>query len=1065
MKSKYFVMLLGILFCARLATAERWPMGAGDAVRPIGNYYSQFLDFGGGPYYHDGIDLMGAAGDPVYSVSGGFIREIQVADPNYSGMFITYNAAGQDLGWCYWHITSTTMPFIEGDEVHVGDYLGDISNWPWAAFHHLHFTRSRYPGNGGAWYDAVANPIEFLVPSAEPDAPVFQEAEPGRMFSLVENNTDNPIDPAAVHGQVDIIARISDRILDAAWIVIPYRIEWWVENMSSVVVVPARDFVVETGDCFDDATVTSVVYKDSGIWNTSANYDAASRVFYFVVTNSDGDGRAEPTDRLFAFASNSLANGDYRLFVRAYDWAGNATVEHMDITVNNATGENSLDIVQVLDRTGSMSEYAGETSTDRKIEVLRYAADEFIQMMKSGAGNRLGIVQFNQDVVPFPPPDPGLKELTADNVPDFRGSVASIVNGGTTSIGDGLHEADGQLSGVADPNPIRAILLISDGMENTPSWIAERQPDLIAHGIKVYALGLGYGSGIDQVRLADLAEATGGDFRITSVDLEFRKFFLEVLADAANWEVIVDPVRTLGSTPDQIPVPVTEYDRKVILTAYWEGSNADNGAALTLVSPSGKTVSPAVKDAHIKYASHPRYAFYELTFPLGGEFAGDHQGVWMMRLAKAPNAGEIRYGVSAFTDSAVEFDVQFSTQASGTGETVMILGRLSKGGIPIPGLRISVYGDVPRAWAGNLLHAAAISPDALDPKRTVGGDPVGLAEQKIALLSKRSERNVLVRGSAPLTLYDDGLHQDGKAGDGIYAASFANTKVPGSYTFRFVALGIPAGGGQTTSREWTKSFFNKVKIDPDSSVILRTPLSLGAGRVGYRVRVAPRDRYGNYLGPGHLVKAIVWYAGRGRDVALTDQINGDYTGDIELSGEEIREKADILIEVDGRAFQSRTAPSAGDRMASLHGGWTMPSGAFGRDYDPGPYLYCDLGYRLDAKWAFVLNAGIAGFKAAHRQTDDLNWVFLSGNARYRLLSRGRVSLDIGGGPGLYFSKGNDAKFGVNAGLSAQYAMTGPLSLECGADWHVVFKGMAACDPAGSGDAAFGAVRVGLILNL
>jgi len=169
------------------------------------------------------------------------------------------------------------------------------------------------------------------------------------MFSLVENNTDTPIDPAAVHGQVDIIARISDRILDAAWIVIPYRIEWWVENMSSVVVVPARDFVVETGDCFD-----------------------------------------------------------------------------------NATGENSLDIVQVLDRTGSMSEYAGETSTDRKIEVLRYAADEFIQMMKPDIGNRLGIVQFNQDVVPFPPPDPGLKELTAGNVPDFRGSVASIVNGGTT---------------------------------------------------------------------------------------------------------------------------------------------------------------------------------------------------------------------------------------------------------------------------------------------------------------------------------------------------------------------------------------------------------------------------------------------------------------------------------------------------------------------------------------------------------------------------------------------------------------------------------------------------------
>ncbi len=38
-------------------------------------------------------------------------------------------------------------------------------------------------------------------------------------------------------------------------------------------------------------------------------------------------------------------------------------------------------------------------------------------------------------------------------------------------------------------------------------------------------------------------------------------------------------------------------------------------------------------------------------------------------------------------------------------------------------------------------------------------------------------------------------------------------------------------------------------------------------------------------------------------------------------------------------------------------------------------------------------------------------------------------ISIGGGPGLYFSKGNDGKFVVNAGLSAQYAMTGPLREE------------------------------------
>ena len=1063
MKKSFLILILGIIVSTGYNFAERWPMGPGNEVQPIGNYYAQFLDFSS-PYYHDGLDLMGSGGDSVYSVSDGFIREIVVSDPNYSGLFITSNSTGQDLGWCYYHITSTTMPFIEGDEVHVDDYLGDISTWHTADFHHLHFTRCRYPGNNSAWYDAVANPIEFLVPSAEPDAPVFQEAQTGQMFSFVENNSNTQIDPSSVYGQVDIIARISDRILDDTWVVIPYQIEWWVENTDEIVVVPIKVFVVHTGDCFDDTTVTSVVYKDSGIWDTEADYDAADRNFYFIISNTDSDGEAELSDSIFAFYSNSLANGDYSLYVRATDWAGNSTTESMNFTVNNTTGENSIDIVHVLDRSGSMGGYTSETSTDRKIEVLRYAADEFVQMMKPDIENRIGIVQFNQDVVSFSPPEPNLQELTSTNVSDMRDAIDSIVRGGTTSIGDGLNEALTQLDGISDPNPLQAILLISDGKENTPLWIADVQPNLIGNNIKVYSLGLGYSSGIDEEKLTDLAEATGGDYRITSDDLEFRKFFLEVLADAANWEVITDPIQILTSQPTFISVPVTDYDRKVIFTAYWEGQRADNALSLLLITPSGKIITSSTSSNKINYFEHPRYSFYCVEFPLSGELSGDHQGIWKMKLVKNPNAGNIRYAISAFSDSAVEFDVQFINQSNLTGEKINVTGRLTKGGIPIPGLGIDIFCDVPLVGAGNVLYDPDIGIEDLDPDMIVNGDPVSLIDQKITLLSKRNKKNVLIRGKTQLKLYDDGMHQDGNANDGIYANSFSSTRIPGSYTFRFVASDIPSGNGQTTTREWTKSFSNKVNIDPDYSIIQIDSVSGESDQVIKRVRVVPRDRFGNYLGPGHYVTAIIWYAGNGREIVLKDNIDGTYVRDIVLTQEEVMENATVLIEVDKKPFNPQKPLLKRRWIISFHGGYNFPINTFGQDYNSGLSVYADFGFKITPELAVVINAGYNAFKAQNTSYDDTYWINLSGNIKYRLRLSNPISILFCAGSGFYYPKSGDSKLGVNAGIAVEYAINNKVSFEMGGDHHIIFDGVKAYDSTKSGNIQFELIRIGVIFH-
>ncbi|MCX6044517.1 MAG: hypothetical protein NT075_05340 [Chloroflexi bacterium] len=65
-----------------------------------------------------------------------------------------------------------------------------------------------------------------------------------------------------------------------------------------------------------------------------------------------------------------------------------------------------------------------------------------------------------------------------------------------------------------------------------------------------------------------------------------------------------------------------------------------------------------------------------------------------------------------------------------------------------------------------------------------------------------------LRGTDTLVLKDDGLHGDGAANDGIYAAPFVNTTVGGSYSVRMLAVfKDPANPANNLIREWDNGFW------------------------------------------------------------------------------------------------------------------------------------------------------------------------------------------------------------------------------------------------------------------
>ena len=110
----------------------------------------------------------------------------------------------------------------------------------------------------------------------------------------------------------------------------------------------------------------------------------------------------------------------------------------------------TVDIVLVLDRSGSMGGASiGLAQRQTQDRGPPNGGGPFHPDDGSRtSGTDWGIVQFNQDVVPFDVDGvDALSTLTDANRPTKRDVVASITHGGATSIGDGLREALNQLSG------------------------------------------------------------------------------------------------------------------------------------------------------------------------------------------------------------------------------------------------------------------------------------------------------------------------------------------------------------------------------------------------------------------------------------------------------------------------------------------------------------------------------------------------------------------------------------------------------------------------------------------
>jgi hypothetical protein len=325
-----------------------WPVWPDSTQHILSAVYGLWvINPGGPPFMHSGLDIDAVSGTPVYAMESGWVKTITTRGGYSSWRVVIGDSPGTDScdAWMYAHIHEFSIPYnvMVGDYVEVGTYIGDIVDWPGLpdVVEHLHLSKIRYAGTEQQWEDNqddwvfIANPLDYLIIDEDEDIPMLENAREDHLLAFCENESDVYFDPGApISGDVDIVCRVYDYHNWYGWKQVPYSVEYKIEGDSSIPWTMAACFTGITGTYAQMEDYTYIVYQDDAICNTTFD-GSGEQVFYFNLTNSDGDTLVESSDKPLCWKTINFPNGEYRVYVRARDKTGNEVIDSMMVEVAN----------------------------------------------------------------------------------------------------------------------------------------------------------------------------------------------------------------------------------------------------------------------------------------------------------------------------------------------------------------------------------------------------------------------------------------------------------------------------------------------------------------------------------------------------------------------------------------------------------------------------------------------------------------------------------------------------------------------------------------------------------
>lgn len=523
------------------------------------------------------------------------------------------------------------------------------------------------------------------------------------------------------------------------------------------------------------------------------------------------------------------------------------TAAYFDDTVPAPPAPLTRDVMVVFDRSGSMAEDDGTGRS--KIEAARDAVSLFAQLVLAGTGNRLGLVSFA--TAASTPVDFGIATVSNANkaaligAPPYAGGVVGgLAPGGATSIGEGLDAARLQFP-AAGPNP-RSILLLTDGMQNTPRFIDDVDDDL--DDIAVHAIGFGTEANLQGDLLTALTAGHDGLYMRAGNGLALEKFFAEAFGNIFETGVLFDPEFALAAGADGAPITFPVCAEEVITTVVgWD--RVDAVLLIELTSPGGAVITQSA--AGVEAATGRTWSFLRVPLPHGGERSGE----WTLRVRRPAGSTEfpppspaLRYFANVIPSGGPRL-----LHAGGarrrryyTGDPInpRLMLRYEDGSWP-EHAAMTLTMSRPNRGVGNVLSAAG-----LNPAEMRDGDALSALHASLQAVEASTAKPVVDYVEQVFALGEGPADTGGmfEAG-GIHGRAMPEAlTVEGHYTCHVKAgFGADCAG----ARELSWSFSVAVGIDADHTAVASTPLGAGPdGTECLLLTITPRDRYDNHLGPG-----------------------------------------------------------------------------------------------------------------------------------------------------------------------------------------------------------------------
>ena len=556
-------------------------------------------------------------------------------------------------------------------------------------------------------------------------------------------------------------------------------------------------------------------------------------------------------------------------------------------------GRNTFDVALVLDKSGSMNDLPpGALNGPKKVDILKSAVQNFVAQWElldappgggpEWSGDRMGLVFFDsaaqpQTLVGADPPANFFLQRGAANAWDaIITKVNALAPGSSTSIGAGINEGMSQWK--ADPKNDLNLIVITDGMQNTAPLItptgsgflgltpvAGLPQELRKRFIPIQTIAFGTPAQVDETLLRNISLETSGQsykgINATTMFALFGKTLVAILkGNTASMATEVTDTLTGVGPSAAVPVTVDRSPQRVVFSVQW-APPARQMLDLDVYPPGFSTPASPTLSKKTPQASIQ-------AFDMARGFAS---GAWSVRVKRDLKSGDdVPYLLNVmFLEKHLDYQFSLDNLHAVTGDSLGIKVLVDWDGKPLTGLpagAIKVRVQRQPNGMGNVLHASQVKVPGGNTV-TPTGDIQTPFDYKIAALGQSLIESTTPRDVAVIPLADQGK--------GFYGASFGGTSIPGDYAFEAVLdWDIPLTGHVVRVERIEEDV--KPRADAHATAISLTGDASGI----WTLTVTPRDRFGNYFGPGYasLVQAVVRSGGRLRSATPADQNQlGTYT--------------------------------------------------------------------------------------------------------------------------------------------------------------------------------------------